>query len=231
MTNHLARLLPEDILAHGWTTRWHTAPTRRAQSLAEHVAKVAMIAAKLADALDPKPEPEELLALIQDCLLHDAPEVIYGDLPNPGKLAINAFTGMDLDSNLEARFWGATDRGTRPVPTHDTGLLGIRRLADILEATTFYWTEGAPGTRRAYQILRECSRAIQDYPSRAVREQAVAFLWAAEVPIQRLPGGALVVQEEARGEEAGLGLHHADEMNLDAHLAGLRQQFGKEGAV
>ncbi len=192
MTNHLARLLPEDILAHGWTTRWHTAPTHRYQSLAEHVAKVAMIAAKLADALDPKPTPEELLALIQDCLLHDAPEVLYGDLPNPGKLAINGFTGLDLDFNLESRFWSAGDRGAGPSPTRENGMADVRRLADILEATTFYWTEGKPGSLRGHQILRECAQAIRAFPAHAVRNEAVAFLCAAEIPLVALQAVGLM---------------------------------------
>lgn len=199
MTNHLARLLPEDVLAHGWTTRWHTAPTRRAQSLAEHVAKVAMIAAKLADALDPKPTPEELLALIQDCLLHDAPEITYGDIPNPGKRAIEAATGHDLDLLMDGRFWAAGDRGAGPHPVEENGLEDLRRLADILEATTFYWTDGAPGTQRAHQVLRECAQAIKNYPCHAVRQVAVSFLCAAEIPLTTLQAVGLMGFESQGG--------------------------------
>ena len=139
MIQHLS---PYDILATGCVTRWHTLRTARAQTIAEHSARVAKLAVWLGHRLPlGRFGAMDELELLRLALIHDVPETQFGDVPNPSKLALNRLEVMDYDALVDGVFWG--DRGVpNPMATGSDLVLRLLRLADVLEAACFYWQEG-----------------------------------------------------------------------------------------
>lgn len=71
------RLALEMVLKGGRVARFHTAPTIKCETVAEHSYLVAWLATLIVGA----PRAELLLA----CLSHDLPEYVLGDMPSPAK--------------------------------------------------------------------------------------------------------------------------------------------------
>lgn len=135
----------EDILQTGHVTRWHTKPMAVPQTLADHLAKVALLADRLGrhlpDQYDDQVAHETLLLALD----HDLPETEHGDIPNPAKRwlcrELSARVGEEASyDDAVARDWWH-DRGLgapEPSPLAEA----LVRVADILEAATRYWTYG-----------------------------------------------------------------------------------------
>lgn len=140
----------KDIAAHGHVRRWHTARVRREQTLGEHVGLVAMIALELHRSLAPYASDRanasrflwSCASLMEASLLHDAPEIEFGDTPSPAKSFFHSKLGLLMDHATEEAFWGARGLDGGPLATLRPGLLEVLRHADLLEAWLFYRQEG-----------------------------------------------------------------------------------------
>lgn len=187
-------LHPYDILALGSVTRWHTLRTARAQTLAEHKARVALLAVWLGHRLPVALGAMDELEVLRAALLHDMPETQLGDLPNPAKQIVNEYLGetpgeagaQDFDAQMEAIFWQA--RGAcNPMSTLSPLTSALLRVADVLEAAAFYWVEGIterrPGSGHLpTAIVREAMAVVaRELPS--LLNPAGEVLLAACVPI------------------------------------------------
>lgn len=150
----IQNLHPYDILALGSVVRWHTLRTARAQTLAEHKARVALLAVWLGHRLPVgRFGAMDELELLRLALLHDAPETQFGDVPNPSKQALNLLETMDYDALVDGVFWQA--RGAaNPMATGSDLVLKLLRVADVLEAACFYWQEGLTLARPNVPDLR-----------------------------------------------------------------------------
>jgi 5'-deoxynucleotidase len=150
----IQNLTPYDILATGTVVRWHTLRTARQQTLADHKARVALLAVWLGHRLPVgRFGHHDELAVLRLALLHDMPETQYGDVPNPSKRALNelqagpdATGSRDYDSVVDGLFWEARGAENPMVVASDLALR-LLRVADVVEAACFYWQEGLTKTR------------------------------------------------------------------------------------
>lgn len=132
----------EDIRATKDVKRWHMIRVKREQNLAEHSFMVALIAGKLSEILmEPLTEREEA-DVLKLSLLHDIPEVEFGDIPTPTKKKLAQIGLGDVYGVLEAHFWHS--RGSKSIPEFNASarVRNLVRLADLMEATMFYNEEG-----------------------------------------------------------------------------------------
>lgn len=192
----IQKLTPYDILALGSVTRWHTLRTARAQTLADHKARGALLAVWLGHRL-PLGQfgAMDELEVLRLFLQHDVPETLQGDMPNPAKRVLNEYLGevpgepgaQDYDTQMEAAFWGA--RGAaNPMASASDLALRLLRVADVLEAACFYWQEGLtlrrPGidhlpTAIVREALGVCARELP-----GLLTAAAEVLLAAMVPVE-----------------------------------------------
>ena len=136
--------------------RWHNRETAREQSLAEHSHQVALLARYLAPDTT---SAEDMLQLLDLALVHDAHEAVYGDLPYPAKVLLEA-DGLMIDAHCRKRFWGGLDPYEQ-VPAH---VLNVLKVADRLEAALYaqrFLPEiaeeaTAEAVRMAQEKLRPC---------------------------------------------------------------------------
>lgn len=129
----------EDILATGHVLRWHTKPQATAQTLADHLAKVALLADRLGRHLPERYDEATAHATLLWALCHDLPETEHGDIPNPAKRWLNAHLLRPYDEMVAEDWW--RDRG-EPLPEPCPLAVALVRVADILEAATRFWTYG-----------------------------------------------------------------------------------------
>lgn len=71
------------ILHQSYVDRWHIAPMHREQTVADHAYRVTIIAVELAHVLGWT--MDDLITITHMALLHDADEVMTGDVPGPSK--------------------------------------------------------------------------------------------------------------------------------------------------
>lgn len=219
----IQHLHPYDILALGSVIRWHTLRTARHQTLADHKARVALLAVWLGHRLPVgRFGHQNELEVLRAALLHDVPETQFGDMPNPAKQVINAWLGelpgepdaQDFDTQVGERFWaarGATD------PMAQVGEVAgkLLKVADVLEAACFYWTEGLtlrrPGaghlpTLIVREALGICAKELPE-----LLTPAGEVLLAATVPVELVeeierevvPSPAFELAREIRPEADG----------------------------
>ena len=150
----IQNLHPFDILATGNVTRWHTVRTARAQTLAEHKGRGALLAVWLGHRLPVGHfGAQDELEVLRLFLLHDMPETQNGDMPNPSKQGLNHLRDIDYDDLMDGLFWQA--RGvSNPMATASDLARSLLRVADVLEAACFYWMEGLTERRPGQEALK-----------------------------------------------------------------------------
>jgi 5'-deoxynucleotidase len=143
-----------DFLRMGHVKRWHNVNVTREQTLAEHSAMVAIIALQLFESLDLSVKTHEAqLRVVVGALFHDAPEIVTGDFPTPGKKYIREFS---KDSEIFDRI----DNDLMPVIPYvggilEGGLAAIVEVADAIEAV--HWiSENGAGVHA--EIVRQANR-------------------------------------------------------------------------
>lgn len=146
---------PMDLLATGHVLRWHTTPTARVQTLADHIAKVALLADHLGRHLGTERyTPEVALETLRWGLIHDLPETDNGDIPTPAKAWLNRWMPegvKDYDSVLACYWWAERHK----VWVHPSDIpWRLVSCADLLEACCWYWTFGLVNLRSDSKDLR-----------------------------------------------------------------------------
>lgn len=129
----------EDILACGHLRRWHTRPEAAPQTLADHLAKVALLADRLGRHLPERYDDAVAHETLVWALCHDLPETEHGDIPRPSKRWLDKHLIRPYDEMVAEDWW--QDRG-EPVPEPCPLAAALVEVADILEAATRYWTYG-----------------------------------------------------------------------------------------
>ena len=128
-----------DIFATGNLLRWHSAAQAGTQTLADHLAKVALLADRLGrylpESYDDAVAYETLLLALQ----HDLPETEHGDIPNPAKRWLNNHLLRPYDDMVAEDWW--LERG-QEVPQYSPLAVALVKVADILEAAARYWVYG-----------------------------------------------------------------------------------------
>jgi hypothetical protein len=79
----MEKLQLNDLMRSQYVKRWHIVNTAKSQSLAEHQFNVAMIAATIATKLKANNSFIKNVTIL--ALMHDAPEIVMGDIPTPAK--------------------------------------------------------------------------------------------------------------------------------------------------
>ena len=170
----MSGLTLKDIAAHGHVRRWHTARVRRDQTLGEHVGLVAMIALHLGIKVGLK--QSSLGCLLAAALLHDAPETEFGDIPSPGKRAINEAFAVNLDAECERSFFAKRGINAPSTFWHEEFDLSteILRHADLLEAWLFYRQEGLDAQKMA--VIQAEVESAQGRLSPALKEASLSLI-------------------------------------------------------
>lgn len=149
-SENIKTLTPALIEGMTHVVRWHSRPARRRQNIAEHSHQVALLALHLGSDLSADLQAQ----LMFWALVHDAHEVVYGDIPYPSKRLLCS-RGMDLDGDFQDRFWGFT---SNPLRSYPDLVLDIVDVADVLEAAVFaarWYPEGADEIRgQAEETIR-----------------------------------------------------------------------------
>ncbi len=129
----------KDIFALSNVTRWHHTATKRRQSVAEHSYNVAMLAQRIAAEIDMIPPHFAWVATA--ALVHDLPEVDFGDIPAPTKLFLDHNLGSleSIDECTTAMFYLRRKMSPPPIPRPVHELV---KLADLLEALIWYVMNG-----------------------------------------------------------------------------------------
>lgn len=132
----------KDIRSTKDVSRWHMIRVNRTQNLAEHSFMVALIAGKLAEGLSTPLTEREERDMLRLSLLHDIPEVEYGDMPTPTKKKLKEIGQGDVYGILESHFWASRGAPGTPEWAVSGRVKNLVRLADLLEAYIFYKEEG-----------------------------------------------------------------------------------------
>jgi 5'-deoxynucleotidase len=147
----LPKLELADLARAGHVTRWHSVRTSRDQTLAEHLFMVTRIASHLArDMFGPGLDAAALLRIMEYASLHDAPELLMGDLPSPLKRHIEAISGADnpvreIERQIAPWLEDMREDIRRRNPEH----LLVIKLADLIDAILFIDHEGIGPHARA----------------------------------------------------------------------------------
>jgi len=147
----LPKLELADLARAGHVTRWHSVRTSRDQTLAEHLFMVTRIASHLArDMFGPGLDDAALLRIMDYASLHDAPELLMGDLPSPLKRHIEAISGADnpvreIERQIAPWLEDMREDIRRRNPEH----LLVIKLADLIDAILFIDHEGIGPHARA----------------------------------------------------------------------------------
>jgi 5'-deoxynucleotidase len=110
--------------------RWHIVQVDREQSVAEHSARVQLLAVELATASGM--DPVQVFKTMRWALWHDVPEIVIGDLPTPTKKAVNC-------EELE-RAASSTYREILTLTPPDVQM--IVKIADLIEAALYLEEHG-----------------------------------------------------------------------------------------
>lgn len=180
-------LTPYDILALGSVTRWHTLRTQRAQTLADHSARVALLAVWLGHQLGSvRFTPDEELQTLRLALVHDVPETAFGDVPAPTKALLNIEVAVSYDLVMDRLFW--SERNAENPWDHTSSIARrLVKVADMLEAALFYWSEGQtlgrPGMPALHEAFINESWAVVDRELPELEAAVSVVMLSAGVPV------------------------------------------------
>ena len=152
----------EDIFDLGHVSRWHTKPMAVAQTLADHKAKVALLADRMGRHLGDRYDDATAYETLLWGLGHDEPEVTHGDVPNPAKQWLNARLPRPYDEMVAEDWWG--ERG-QTAPEYGPLAEALGRVADSLEASGRYWIYGLNQQLRQdmiYQTIATTRRILPE---------------------------------------------------------------------
>lgn len=169
----LPKLQLADLARAGHVTRWHSVRTSRDQTLAEHLFMVSRIAVHLARTMfGPGLDDGALLKLTEYAALHDAPELLMGDLPSPLKRHIEAIGGADNPvREIERQIAPWLEEMREDIARRNPEHLMAVKLADLIDAILFIDHEGIGPHARAVcrglqQIFdRKLDEARARYPA------------------------------------------------------------------
>lgn len=137
----------------GNVSRWHTWPTSRPQSVAEHSWNVARILLAI--------WPEARKELVVQCLLHDVGEIMTGDVPYPIK-SENADLQVIMNSLEKTAHLSMCLPWQLPPPADLTALeAAALKMADMLEMWEFACEEIMRGCNFAIAIEVRCRKWLQ----------------------------------------------------------------------
>ena len=127
----------EMIVRMSGIKRWHMIETSRTQTLAEHSANVALLAAYIAftSPLNSFSSPYSIATM---ALMHDMPESFTGDIPSHSKRHL---TGID---RLEEGVMPSDFTLLRPAPTANDKML--LKMCDLADGIRFIRTHGVDAT-------------------------------------------------------------------------------------
>lgn len=161
------RLNMLDIARSGHVTRWHSVRCARGQTLAEHLYLVTMIARELMQRiLGDRLAPETRLRVLEYALMHDAPELLMGDLPSPLKRRIAEIAG-DADPLARIEQEIAPEVCERRAALQGSALAYIVKLADLMDGCLFIREEGIG--RHAEAVAAKSEAAFRDKIAEAQR--------------------------------------------------------------
>jgi len=161
----------KDYSRSGHVTRWHSVRVARPQTLSDHHYMVTIIAKEMADLIyKDGVSPKDKLALLEYCLVHDAPELLMGDIPTPVKRRIEALTKdsgnplITIEDSICEKFVTAKKR------VSGTPLAYICKLADLADAINFISVEGIGSHAKLVEkklhklFIAKISEAEQAFP-------------------------------------------------------------------
>ena len=145
----------QDMLRAGSVKRWHIVETARAQTLADHMFNVSVIATNLGMLLGY--DQDMLRRISVAAMLHDIDEVIEGDIPTPTKEK----NGINSDTPLLVR----------SLPLKAQKLV---KLADLIES---YWFIKEFGVgRHAKQVVTNCYDRLYAYMGKGYNPDTIRMI-------------------------------------------------------
>jgi 5'-deoxynucleotidase YfbR-like HD superfamily hydrolase len=171
-----------DIFAMSNITRWHHTVTKRRQSVAEHSFNVALLAQRIAAEINMISAHYIWVAIA--ALVHDLPEVDFGDIPAPTKRFLDDALSADMgiDEALTAMFYLRRKMSPPPIPNP---VREIVKIADMLEAWIWYHRNGDQVGRWGCPVIleamnRDMMKALRGSPK--TRASVLGILDEAGVP-------------------------------------------------
>lgn len=143
LENSLSKRYPiQDVARTTDVSRWHSVPSHRRQTVAEHQHMVSMFSRELLLRIMPGAKMQDRLLLQEYASFHDVVEGVTGDVPTPFKRYFERFF-PDGESPLDALEHKICPEYTELKKCiSGTPLERIAKLADILDAIKFIREEG-----------------------------------------------------------------------------------------
>lgn len=129
-----------DLLNLSTVLHWHSVPTLRKPSVAEHSYRVAVIALEIAQRLNRGVSPSSVIIeshVMRWALMHDGPETETGDLPHTAKVRLPSGVWSKLEAELCPWYMDEVLRLHAPERA-------IVKIADLMELVLFIreWGHG-----------------------------------------------------------------------------------------
>lgn len=153
-----------DILSYSHTRRYHCVQIIGHQTVAEHSARVAMLADQIMDG-------KASANLLRACLRHDLAESVTGDVPATAK-----WRNPDLNFALhvaEARFEEDNDLHVELTGEEEA----VLKWADALECLYFCVDQLLLGNRHARVVCENVIHHLKDRPHVGKSEQVYEMIW------------------------------------------------------
>lgn len=139
-----------ELMRIGDVKRWHTVRTALDQTLADHSARVALIALRLYWYHTGRTDNADIAALLTTALLHDAAEVHLGDPPPAGKTTAYVAAEVVLLSDLPPLFKGGVQ---------NYELKSIVKVADRIEA--WLWIRENAVGNHSLGVVDRCYKEME----------------------------------------------------------------------
>lgn len=148
-------------------TRWHSVPSLKNPSIAEHSFLVTLYSLYLAQGILKEFSAEEERMITRLALWHDMAETITGDLPTPVKRYLESLfpSGQSPLDKLEERLCEPYAQAKHDAAAH---IRIIVKLGDVLDAIHFAENEIKGRARR--KIFNERKQAFKNYVDKGARE-------------------------------------------------------------